>query len=111
MAIRLAEIGERLPADGRLLRYLVEQGLVNGVAPDRLTPGRGSPRALTQKQARRLALAAVLHRLGLRGDAFQSVLKAAEKAATNRVSCTLRDQDNGTAVTVTVDLRAIHQRL
>lgn len=70
--MELRQLGEKLGLENRTVRYVVEQKLV----PDlKISPGRGARRVLTVPQAKKVALAAMLHDAGLRSERIRAIVK------------------------------------
>ncbi len=103
MKYRLTQIGEILGVDTRLLRYIVEQQIVSGIGDG--CSGRGTARELTQRQARLIGVAAVLHDRGLRGDILKQAVRGVGKALTQgNDHCYVHLGREGTPVTLAVDI-------
>lgn len=75
--MELRKLGEQLGIDNRTVRYVVEQKLV---ADLKIKPGRGARRVLTVSQAKKVALAALLHVAGLRSEKIRAIVKGSSGA-------------------------------
>lgn len=74
--MELKDIGDAIGIPNRTMRYIMEQGLVPGLS--NVNQGRGSRRSMSIRQARLVAVAAVLHELGYRGPVVKDLLKQAK---------------------------------
>jgi hypothetical protein len=102
--MELRQLGEQLGIDNRTVRYVVEQKLV----PDlKLAPGRGARRVLTVPQARKVALAAMLHEAGLRSEKIRAMVTYMA-GALSRWAEDLQMPGN---VQITIDMRKVYQVL
>lgn len=75
LAVQLKQLSQVLKIPTRILRYVVDQGLVPDIKP--MGDGPFVPREFTRDDAFNIALAAVLHSHGFKAQVINTVLKKA----------------------------------
>lgn len=76
LQVQLKSLGQALGIKNRLLRYVVDSGLVPGLKPD--APGHFVPREFTEEETILIAIAAILHDHGFHGHAATEFVRRAK---------------------------------
>jgi hypothetical protein len=107
--VQLKNIGQLIGIKTRTLRYVVDHDLVPGLPNN--SQGRAVPREFTQEESVLIALAAVLHDYGFRGEAATNIVRKARSQLSDGKGTVCVDFRGDFSVQVRISIGPLLKRL